>query len=62
MMKIKKGHFIFYTNNLERCEVLLPPDVFLIFRAHCRDHVVKVHNNMNERIQQSEEGTMATCY
>lgn len=47
--------------HLESGQVLLPPDVLLVFRAHRRHHVVKVHDNVNERVQHGEEGAVATC-
>lgn len=37
-------------NHLQRGQIFLPPDVFLEARTHCSDHVVEVHDDMDERI------------
>lgn len=47
--------------HLERGEVLLPPDELLVLRAHCRYHVVEVHHDVDECVEQREEGTVTTC-
>lgn len=41
--------------HLESSEVLLPPDVLLVFGPHGCHHVVEVHHDMHERVKQSEE-------
>lgn len=47
--------------HLESCEVLLPPDVFLVLWSHCRNHVVKVHDNVNKCVEQCKKRAVATC-
>lgn len=48
------------TYHLESGQILLPPDVFLIFGSHGSDHIVEIHNNMYKWVQQGKEGTVAT--
>lgn len=47
--------------HLESCEVLLPPDVFLVLWSHCRNHVVKVHDDVNKCVEQCKKCAVATC-
>lgn len=42
-------------NHLKGCEILLPPDVFLVFGSQRCNHVVEVHDNVNKCIQHGEE-------
>lgn len=35
-------------HHLECGQMLLPPNVFLVFRAHCGDHVIEIHDNVHE--------------
>lgn len=42
-------------HHLECCQILLPPNEFLVFWSHGGDHVVEIHDNVNERIQHSEK-------
>ncbi len=42
-------------DHLERGHVLLPPDVLLVFRAHGGDHVIEVHEDVDERVEKTEE-------
>lgn len=46
--------------HLEGGEILLPPDVLLVLWAHRRDHVVEVHDDMHEGVEESEEGRVTT--
>jgi len=47
--------------HLESCEVLLPPDVLLVLWSHCRNHVVKVHDDVNKCVEQCKKCAVATC-
>lgn len=47
-------------DHLENGQVLLPPEVLLNLWSHGSQHVVSVHGNVYERIQQAEERTVAT--
>lgn len=47
-------------DHLERGQVFLPPDVLLVFRPHGGHHVVEVHDDVNECVQESEERAVAT--
>ena len=47
------------TYHLESGEILLPPNVLLILRAHRRDHVVEVHDDVDEGVEEGEEGRVA---
>lgn len=40
--------------------MLFPPQIFLIFWSHCCQQVVSIHDDMNEGVQHSKEGGMAT--
>ena len=46
--------------HLESGEVLLPPNVLLVLRTHGSHHVVKVHDNVDESVEQTEKGRVAT--
>lgn len=48
-------------NHLETGQVFLPPDVLLIFWAHSCHHVVEVHDDVHECVQESKECTVASC-
>lgn len=48
-----------HAHHLQTSQVLFPPEVLLILRAHRGQHVVEVHDYVNERVQESEEGAMA---
>lgn len=47
-------------HHLKRSQVFLPPDVFLIFGTHRRHHVVEIHYDVYESVEQSEEGAVTT--
>lgn len=40
--------------------MLLPPQVLLHVRSHGGEHVVRVHEDVDEGVDQSQEGSMAT--
>ena len=42
--------------HLEGGEVFLPPDELLVLGSHGGDHVIKVHDDVDERVEQAEEG------
>lgn len=46
---------------MEWGKILLPPDVFLVFRSHRWYHVVEVHNDVYETVEQRKESTV-TAY
>lgn len=52
---------LFVTYHLEGGQILLPPDVLLVFGTHCCYHIVEVHDYVNEGVEQSEECAVATC-
>lgn len=47
------------SHHLECSEILLPPNVFLVFGSHRRHHVIEVHNDVHERVEQREESAVA---
>lgn len=49
------GHDHDELDDLQRRQVLLPPDVLVVPGAHRRDHVVEVHDDVDERVEQGEE-------
>ncbi len=42
-------------DDLECCEVLLPPEVLLVLGAECGEEVVHVHPDVDERVEEGEE-------
>ena len=40
--------------------MLLPPNVFLVFRSHGGQEVVSVHDDVNHRVDETEEGAVTT--
>ena len=46
-------------DHLEGGHVLLPPDVLLVLRSHRGQHVVGVHEDVDESVEQAEESCMA---
>lgn len=47
--------------HLQHGEILLPPEVLLYLRSHGGQHVVRVHDDVHEGIQQAEERAVTTC-
>lgn len=45
--------------HLEHGQVFLPPQVFLHLRPDGGQHVVRVHDDMYERVEQTEERAVA---
>lgn len=54
------GENSYELDHLERCQMLLPPEVLLVLGSHCRHHVVEVHDDMNEGVEESKEGGVAS--
>lgn len=48
------------THHLHHGQVLLPPEVLLHLGSHGGQHVVGVHDNMDEGVQETEEARVAT--
>lgn len=46
--------------HLESSQVFFPPYKLLVFGSHRGHHIVKVHDNVHERIQHGKEGTVTT--
>lgn len=44
---------------MEGGQVLFPPNIFLIFWSHCTDHVIEVHDNVDESVEKGEECAVA---
>ena len=44
---------------MEGGEVLLPPDVLLVLGSHGGDHVVEVHDDVDESVEEGEECRVA---
>ena len=44
---------------MEGGEVFLPPDELLVLGSHGSNHVIEVHDNMHECVEQAEEGGMS---
>ena len=42
-------------DHLQTSQILLPPEVLVVLRAHGGDHVVKIHHNVDEGVHQAEE-------
>lgn len=48
------------TYHLEGSQVLLPPDVFAHNGTHRSQHVVGIHDNMDEGVEKAKEGGVST--
>lgn len=48
------------TNHLQIGDPMFPPQVFLELWSHSREHVVEVHDNVNEWVDDSDEGSVST--
>jgi hypothetical protein len=57
---LDEREFVF-TYHLQLSDVLLPPNVVLILRPHGSDEIIGVHNGVDDGVQISQEGPMATC-
>lgn len=47
--------------HLEHSQVFLPPEVLLHLRTNSGQHVVRVHDDVHERVEQPEESAV-TAY
>lgn len=48
-------------HHLQTGQILLPPQVFLDFGSQSGQQVVRVHDNVYESVQQTEERTVTAC-
>lgn len=48
-------------HHLQDSDVFLPPEVLLHLRAQGRQQVVRVHDDVDEGVEQAEESAVATC-
>ena len=46
--------------HLEGREILFPPDELLVLWTHGGHHVIKVHDDVDKSVEQTEEGRVAT--
>lgn len=56
-----RSRFVELAHHLECGQIFLPPDVLLVFGSHRGHHVIEVHDDVDERVQHSEKGTVAAC-
>ena len=56
-----RERFIDYTHNLKLSHVFLPPQVLLVLWAQCGEHVVEVHQDVHEVVENVRERRVATC-
>lgn len=55
-------HYQNKLNHLQNSQIFLPPQIFLYFWAHGGKHIIGVHKNVYESVQESKEGRMtARC-
>lgn len=47
-------------NHLQNGEIFLPPQIFLYFGSHSGQHVIGVHDDVHEGIQETEESRVTT--
>jgi len=47
-------------HHLQCSQMLFPPEILLISRSKCSHHIIKVHDDVDERIEKAKEGGMAT--
>jgi hypothetical protein len=50
---VRRDGIYLMTDQLEVCDVFLPPEVLLDVRAKAAEGVVRVHHHMNNRVDQS---------
>lgn len=48
-------------HHLQTGQILLPPQVFLDFGSQSGQQVVRVHDDVHESVQQTEERTVTAC-
>lgn len=46
---------------LDGSEMLFPPEELLVCRPHSRQTIVRVHDDMDNAVEQSMEGAKTTC-
>jgi hypothetical protein len=56
---IKKRSIMIY--QLEFGDVFLPPEIFLDLRPECCQEVVRVHDDMNKGVEESDQNSLLTC-
>lgn len=49
------------SHHLQAGQVFLPPQEALVLRSHGGKQVVRVHDDVHERVQQPEERAVAAC-
>jgi hypothetical protein len=49
------------TYHLQLSDVPLPPNVVLVLWPHGSDEIIGIHDGVDEGVQISQEGPMATC-
>lgn len=47
------------TNQLHRGQVLLPPEVFLVLGSEAGDQIVRVHDDVDEGVDNTKESAVA---
>lgn len=60
-IRLETGFTSHAAYHLQSGQVLLPPEVFLVLRTHGGEHVVGVHHDVDEGVEQAEEGAVTTC-
>lgn len=46
---------------LDRRHVLLPPEILVILWSHGRYQIIRVHDDVHERVQDSEKSSLDAC-
>lgn len=46
-------------HHLQKCQVFLPPEIGLHLWSDCGKHIVEVHDDVNEDVEEAEEGRVA---
>lgn len=57
--KQKSLRLFLCTYNLEECQVLFPPQVLLHVRTHGGQHVISVHEDVNEGVDKAQQSSMS---
>lgn len=48
------------THHLQCSDILFPEQILLILGSQSREHIVRVHNNMHKRVNNSDKSAMTT--
>lgn len=59
LMKIEMLKKFIYSYQLQGCDMLLPPQIFLVLRSKASNQVVGIHDSMDEAVYYTKESAVA---